>query len=90
LASHLWFLYSINEKINNIASKIYPNPCSNVLNIETASSTKFMATVYDVAGRQVMAPSHQNSIDVSTLSNGLYMLHLQSEEEQQTVGFIKQ
>ena len=72
------------------ASSIYPNPCSNILNIETASSTKFMATVYDVAGRQVMAPSHQNSIDVSTLSNGLYMLHLQSEEEQQTVGFIKQ
>ena len=81
---------SINEKINNIASKIYPNPCSNVLNIETASATKFMATVYDVAGRQVMAPGHQNSIDVSTLSNGLYILRLQSEEGQQTVSFIKQ
>ena len=72
------------------ASCIYPNPCSNVLNIETASATKFMATVYDVAGRQVMAPSHQNSIDVSTLSNGLYILRLQSEEGQQTVSFIKQ
>jgi hypothetical protein len=49
-----------------------------------------MATVYDVAGRQVMAPGHQNSIDVSTLSNGLYILRLQSEEGQQTVSFIKQ
>jgi hypothetical protein len=37
-----------------------------------------------------MAQSQQNSIDVSTLSNGLYMLRLQSEEGQQTVSFIKQ
>lgn len=81
---------SINEKINNIASKVYPNPCNNVLNIETATSTKFMATVYDVAGRQVIAPSHQSSIDVSSLTNGLYMLRLNTEEGQQTVSFIKQ
>lgn len=81
---------SINENINNIASTVYPNPCSNVLNIETASSTQFMATVYDIAGRQVIAPSQQNSIDVSALTNGLYMLRLQSEEGQQTVNFIKQ
>ena len=81
---------SINEKINNIASKVYPNPCSNVLNIETTSTAKFMATVYDVAGRQVIAPSHQSSIDVSSLTNGLYMLRLNTEEGQQTVSFIKQ
>lgn len=81
---------SINEKINNIASTVYPNPCSHMLNIETASSTQFMATVYDIAGRQVIAPSQQNSIDVSGLTNGLYMLRLQSEEGQQTVNFIKQ
>lgn len=81
---------SINEKINNIASKVYPNPCSNVLNIETASTAKFMATVYDVAGRQVIAPSHHSSIDVSSLTNGLYMLRLNTEEGQQTVSFIKQ
>lgn len=81
---------SINEKINNIASKVYPNPCSNVLNIETATNAKFMATVYDVTGRQVIAPSHQSSIDVSSLTNGLYMLRLNTEEGQQTVSFIKQ
>jgi hypothetical protein len=61
-----------------------------MLNLETATNTKFIASVYDVAGRQVIAPSQQNSIDVSALTNGLYMLRLQSEEGQQTVGFIKQ
>lgn len=81
---------SINEKINNIASKIYPNPCSNVLNIETFGTAKFMSTVYDLAGRQVIAPSHQNNIDVSALNAGVYMLRLNTEDGQQTATFVKQ
>jgi hypothetical protein len=72
------------------ASSIYPNPCSHMLNIETASATQFMATVYDIAGRQVIAPIQQNSIDVSALTNGLYMLRLNTKEGQQIVSFIKQ
>jgi hypothetical protein len=61
-----------------------------MLNIETASATQFMATVYDIAGRQVIAPIQQNSIDVSALTNGLYMLRLNTKEGQQIVSFIKQ
>lgn len=75
----------IIEKIS-----LYPNPCSNILNIETASFAKFTATVYDIAGRQVIAPSHQNSIDVSALTNGLFMLRLNTGVGQETLSFIKQ
>lgn len=81
---------SIGEIKNNIASKIYPNPCDNLLNIETTSNDKFMATVYDLAGRQVIAPSHQNNIDVSALNAGVYMLRLNTENGQQTATFVKQ
>lgn len=68
----------------------YPNPCSNILNIETANNDKFMATVYDLAGRQVIAPSHQNNIDISALTPGVYMLRLITEDGQQTAIFVKQ
>jgi hypothetical protein len=81
---------SINEVNNNIASKIFPNPCSNILNIEAASNAKYVATVYDLAGRQVLAASHQNTIDVSSLSAGVYLLRLNTEGAQQTTTFIKQ
>jgi hypothetical protein len=81
---------SINEINNNIASKIFPNPCSNMLNIEAASNAKYVATVYDLAGRQVLAASHQSNIDVSSLSAGVYLLRLNTEDAQQTVTFIKQ
>lgn len=81
---------SIGEIKNNIASKVYPNPCTNVLNIESASNDKFMATVYDLNGRQVIAPSHQNNIDVSALVAGVYLLRLNTEDGQQTATFVKQ
>lgn len=81
---------SIGEIKNEIASKIYPNPCTNVLNIEAAGSAKFMATVYDLAGRQVIAPAHQSNIDVSSLTTGVYMLRLNTEDGQQTTTFVKQ
>lgn len=81
---------SIGEIKNNIASKIYPNPCSNVLNIETAGTAKFMSTVYDLAGRQVIAPGHQSNIDVSALAAGVYLLRLNTEDGQQTATFVKQ
>lgn len=75
---------------SNIASKIYPNPCNDVLNIETASKNKLMSSVYDLAGRQVIAPSHQNNIDVSSLTAGFYLLRLNTEDGQQTATFVKQ
>lgn len=81
---------SINEVKNNIASRIYPNPCSNVLNIEAANNSHFMTSVYDLTGRQVIAPSHQNSVDVSALSAGVYVLRLNTEDGQQVSTFVKQ
>ena len=81
---------SIGEIKNEIASKIYPNPCTNVLNIEAAGSAKFMATVYDLAGRVVIAPAHQSNIDVSALTSGVYLLRLNTEDGQQTATFVKQ
>lgn len=81
---------SIGEIKNNIASKIYPNPCTNVLSIESASNDKFMATVYDLNGRQVIAPSHENNLDVSALAAGVYLLRLNTEDGQQSATFVKQ
>ncbi|MCC6187149.1 MAG: T9SS type A sorting domain-containing protein [Chitinophagaceae bacterium] len=81
---------SINEVNNNIASSVFPNPCTNVLNIVAAGNAKYMTTVYDLAGRQVIAPSHQSSIDVSSLTAGVYLLRLNTADGQQTATFVKQ
>jgi hypothetical protein len=81
---------SINENASNIANKIFPNPCSNVLNIEANTSSKLMTTIFDLAGRQMIAPSHQTSIDVSALVPGVYVLRINTEEGQQTSTFVKQ
>lgn len=70
--------------------KIQPNPCTHLLHIESPFSDKFRATVYDVAGRELIAPNHLNNIDVSALAAGVYLLRLNTENGQQTTTFVKQ
>jgi hypothetical protein len=81
---------SINELNASIANKVFPNPCSIVLNIDAPSNTKYVASVHDLVGRQILAPSHSNQIDVSTLNTGVYVLRLVGEEGQQSITFVKQ
>lgn len=57
---------------NNIA--IYPNPASSVLNITASDNSEIKNTViYTLAGQKVIETA-ATSINVSTLSNGIYIV----------------
>jgi len=62
---------NINEKISNLL--IYPNPAKNTLTID---GNYISATIYDVFGKVVLTTDYQNTIDVSTLSNGIYSINI--------------
>lgn len=70
-------------------ARVYPNPCSGVLNIE-GFENDFSANIYDLNGRIVIANATQNSIDVSALANGAYILLLNDGANNKTASFIKQ
>ena len=58
--------------------KVYPNPVTNGrLSIETnANATKAIA-IYDVLGKQVLGTvTNENTIDVSTLQAGIYVIKI--------------
>ena len=59
--------------------KIYPNPTNSVINIDVPFSfEKSEVSILDMNGRTVVkASSIENSIDVSGLTEGVYMLSLQ-------------
>jgi len=69
---------------------VYPNPVTGIANIHlTPGANDEMVTisVYDVTGRMVMSQSRLNSketsdvvLDMSQLSNGMYIIRLESSE----------
>ena len=61
---------------NTSEFNIYPNPVKNVLTITGDYSS---ANIYDVFGKLVLTSQTQKTIDVSTLSNGVYFVNINTE-----------
>ena len=64
--------------INNMSSKlsIYPNPAKDIFTIE---GTYKSVDVFDILGNLVLSSEAMLNIDVSELSNGIYMLNINTE-----------
>ncbi|MCH7783967.1 MAG: T9SS type A sorting domain-containing protein [Bacteroidetes bacterium] len=69
----------------------YPNPVSNTLFISSENTLIENITVYSVLGEKVMELTAKeiNSIDVSSLSEGLYLLEINTPEGRNIQKFIK-
>lgn len=66
--------YDVNQLL------VYPNPSSDVLNISNLSSNLCHdVKVYDMTGRLLKQYVNENRLDVSDLSNGLYMIRVTTE-----------
>jgi hypothetical protein len=65
---------SINDFKANFA--IYPNPVKEMLTIKGVYTS---VNIYDVFGKLVLSTDYQNTIDVSTLSNGVYFVNIKAE-----------
>ncbi|MFT5242278.1 MAG: hypothetical protein ACI8QQ_000192 [Psychroserpens sp.] len=56
---------------------LYPNPTTSELNIEMSHGFK-QAIIYSVLGKEVLRV-HNKNIDVSSLSNGLFLIKIEDE-----------
>lgn len=74
--------------IGNEQFSIWPNPTSEVLNLELQQQVMTELRVYDMAGKlmlQKQTTQQQEAIDVSALENGLYLLTVLQGEMKTTV-----
>lgn len=73
---------------------VYPNPVQNILRIATDFNISCL-NIYDALGRVVMSKTKKvkrtnlNSIDVSTLSSGYYILQAKIDNKIQVFKFLK-
>lgn len=76
---------------NLTSFKFYPNPVIDILNIENNSVIDDVEII-DVSGKSVVFKKINDlhsEIDLSNLSNGVYILKVKSENKQKTVKLIK-
>ncbi|MFY0689941.1 MAG: lamin tail domain-containing protein [Cyclobacteriaceae bacterium] len=79
--------------LNTIPFKIYPNPVTDHLKLEIpAAPTQLSIEILDLSGKKYVnlkLVAGVNTIDVSGLMAGIYILHVKSEERVLTQRFIK-
>jgi len=64
----------VSEVISNLS--IYPNPVKDVLTIE---GSYISVDIIDVSGKLVLSSEYIKTINVKSLSNGVYMLNIKTE-----------
>ena len=79
-----------NSFVNDLV--IYPNPTKDVLKISSVDSLEdAIYTIFDINGKRVMnSKLNQNTIDVSALNTGNYILRIVSGNKIKSQKFIKQ
>ena len=85
----------INNESQNNSFSIFPNPSTDVLNIQMNNTGAFEMTVLDLTGKQLMtenilSQTDTYKLDISILPKGVYIIQLKSENELLTKQFVKQ
>lgn len=76
-----------NNTEEKVVFALYPNPTSEILNVETAEIIQ-EATVFNNLGKQILK-TNQPNVNVSALSSGIYFLELKTNSGKETKKFIK-
>ncbi len=81
------------EELARVQVKLFPNPTSDVVNIQSATFVNEIA-IMDATGRIVLIESNMNTkayaLNVSHLSTGVYQALVTSEGDKYAIRFIKQ
>lgn len=72
----------LEQPLSDILLKVYPNPASDRLTIETDAATPLQAQLYDLYGRLLLTAilkSQKETLDISHLPSGAYLLSILGE-----------
>ncbi|PLX11129.1 MAG: hypothetical protein C0594_04005, partial [Marinilabiliales bacterium] len=76
-------MYSKTQDFN-----VYPNPAYNIINIECQSSNNNVE-IYNILGSLIYTATNKKAIDISSFSEGVYIIRIESNNHSFTQQFIK-
>lgn len=88
IGSTLDFVLDVIE-FDDLEVVIYPNPVKTKLNFSGLTSP-VQATVFDMLGKRQLESEVINSLDVSSLKSGLYMVEIENENSSKVFNIVKQ
>jgi hypothetical protein len=65
-----------SHEIGQSTIKIYPNPVSNNLIIETEDHFDFKIRIFNLQGQSILEDKNNTVVDVSSIPNGFYLLEI--------------
>lgn len=87
-------IVDIRELNENKSIKVYPNPAKDVISIEdTQLNPDEVISVFNLEGQLVMSKKLINSktkIEISNLSNGIYLLKISDRDKTEVIKFSKE
>ena len=75
-----------NAQFTEQVFSVYPNPTQSILNIDTEQ--EFSASLYDLSGNLLLT-STLKTLDLSSLSSGIYILNIISDDRRYTRKIVK-
>lgn len=76
---------SVADDSSKESVNIYPNPASNFLKVEARNTKAFRLRIYDLQGIVLITSKNSLSINVSSLTSGIYILEIQTESGKREV-----
>ncbi len=76
-------------EVEELSVVVFPNPANDVLNVAGVEG-EFAYQIFDVAGKVQLSGKAAESINVATLSKGIYVLAVITDEKTYNLRFVKQ
>ena len=63
-------------ELTNSTIRIYPNPATDVINIDVPANLKYHTNIYDLNGRLVSSSKNKSVIEIQALPLGVYLIEI--------------
>jgi hypothetical protein len=83
-------IYSLQVKNSNM--NVYPNPASNIINVENTDDLITSIALYNELGQQVLVKkslNHSIELDISKLKTGIYILNVTTNNDRKDFKIVK-
>jgi len=87
-----WKTITISEILDALSVKVYPNPTDGLFTVEFAVEATYIVTITDMAGKALLKQTVSDlttQIDISSFSEGVYMLVINDGKNQVVTRIIK-